>query len=130
MRDIFARAETTAALGRLFMIDGVAAHTSWLTLMLLAMAAIVVLPRQFQVLVVENVDERHLKKAMWLFPLYLVLINIFVLPIAFAGLMLFPGGGVDADTFVLTIADEGAAAAARAAGIHRRPLRRYRHDHR
>ena len=67
--DIFARAETTAALGRLFVIDGVAAHTSWLTLMLLAMAAIVVLPRQFQVIVVENVDERHLKKAMWLFPL-------------------------------------------------------------
>ena len=67
------------------------------------MGAIVVLPRQFQVLVVENVDERHLRKAMWLFPLYLLLINIFVLPIAFAGLLLFPGGGVDADTFVLTV---------------------------
>jgi Na+/proline symporter/nitrogen-specific signal transduction histidine kinase len=102
--DIFARAETTDALARLFVIDGISAHASWLTLMLLAMAAIVVLPRQFQVLVVENVDERHLKKAMWLFPLYLVLINIFVLPIAFAGLMQFPGGSVDADTFVLTIA--------------------------
>ena len=62
-----------------------------------------VLPRQFQVLVVENVDERHLKKAMWLFPLYLLLINIFVLPIAFAGLLQFPQGGVDADTFVLTV---------------------------
>ena len=68
-----------------------AGHTSWLTLTLLAMAAIVVLPRQFQLLVVENVDERHLKKAMWLFPLYLLLINIFVLPITFAGLMQFPG---------------------------------------
>ena len=67
------------------------------------MAAIVVLPRQFQVLVVENVDERHLRKAMWLFPLYLLLINIFVLPIAFAGLLQFPDGGVDADTFVLTV---------------------------
>ena len=52
----------------------------------------------------------HLKKAMWLFPLYLLLINIFVLPIAFAGLLRFPGGDVDADTFVLTIAmKEGAA---------------------
>lgn len=101
--DIFARAEATGALSRLFTIDGVAAQTSWLTLMLLAMAAIVVLPRQFQVLVVENVDERHLRQAIWLFPLYLFLINIFVLPIAFAGLLLFPGGGVDADTFVLTI---------------------------
>jgi Na+/proline symporter/signal transduction histidine kinase len=101
--DIFARAEQNEALRRLFTIDGVAGHTSWLTLTLLAMAAIVVLPRQFQLLVVENVDERHLKKAMWLFPLYLLLINIFVLPITFAGLMQFPGGQVDADTFVLTI---------------------------
>ena len=55
------------------------------------MAAIVVLPRQFQVLVVENVDENHLKEAMWLFPLYLLLINIFVLPIAFAGILQLPG---------------------------------------
>jgi Na+/proline symporter/nitrogen-specific signal transduction histidine kinase len=101
--EIFAHAEASGALSRLFTIDGVAAHTSWITLTLLAMGAIVVLPRQFQVLVVENVDERHLRKAMWLFPLYLLLINIFVLPIAFAGLLLFPGGGVDADTFVLTV---------------------------
>lgn len=102
--DIFARAESSAALARLFTINGVADHVNWLTLVLLATAAIVVLPRQFQVLVVENVDERHLTKAMWLFPLYLFLINIFVLPIAFAGLMGFPDGSVDADTFVLTIA--------------------------
>ena len=110
--DIFARAETSDALSQLFTINGVAAHTSWITLTLLAMGAVVVLPRQFQVLVVENVDERHLRKAMWLFPLYLLLINLFVLPIAFAGLLLFPDGGVDADTFVLTVADEGTAAAA------------------
>ncbi len=89
---------------KLFTIDGVGGHASWITLTILAMAAIVVLPRQFQVLVVENVDERHLKKAMWLFPLYLLLINIFVLPIAFGGLLLFPDGAVDADTFVLTVA--------------------------
>ena len=75
-----------------------------MALTLLAMGAIVVLPRQFQVLVVENVDERHLRKAMWLFPLYLLAINIFVLPIAFVGLLTFPNGGVDADTFVLTVA--------------------------
>jgi Na+/proline symporter/signal transduction histidine kinase len=101
--DVFARAEASGALSRLFTINGVAAHTSWIALTLLAMGAIVVLPRQFQVLVVENVDERHLKQAMWLFPLYLLLINIFVLPIAFAGLLTFPQGGVDADTFVLAV---------------------------
>ena len=102
--DIFAQAEASDKLRRLFTIDGVGPHTSWITLTLLSMAAIVVLPRQFQVVVVENVDERHLRKAMWLLPLYLLLINIFVLPIAFAGLLRFPDGGVDADTFVLTIA--------------------------
>jgi Na+/proline symporter/nitrogen-specific signal transduction histidine kinase len=108
--DIFDRAEATGAAARLLTIDGIAAYTNWITLTLLAMAAIVVLPRQFQVLVVENVDENHLKEAMWLFPLYLLLINIFVLPIAFAGLLQFPGGDVDADTFVLTVAmKEGAA---------------------
>ena len=101
--DIFAQAQVSDALGRLFTIDGVAAHTSWITLTLLAMAAVVVLPRQFQVVVVENVDEGHLRKAIWLFPLYLLLINIFVLPIAFAGLLQFPNGGVDADTFVLAV---------------------------
>src|SRR5215218_9011300 len=101
--DIFVQAQVSDALGRLFTIDGVAAHTSWIALTLLAMGAILVLPRQFQVLVVENVDERHVRKAMWLFPLYLLLINIFVLPIAFAGLLLFPQGGVDGDTFVLTV---------------------------
>src|SRR5215211_5588133 len=101
--DIFVQAQVSDALGRLFTIDGVAAHTSWITLTLLAMAAVVVLPRQFQVLVVENVDEGHLRKAVWLFPLYLLLINIFVLPIAFAGLLQFPNGGVDADTFVLAV---------------------------
>jgi Na+/proline symporter/nitrogen-specific signal transduction histidine kinase len=102
--EIFAQADLTPVLTRLFVIDGFAAHTNWLMLTLLAMAAIVVLPRQFQVLVVENVDERHLQKAIWLFPLYLFLINVFVLPIAFAGLFSFPGGSPDADTFVLTIA--------------------------
>jgi signal transduction histidine kinase len=67
------------------------------------MAAIMFLPRQFQVTVVENVDERHLTKAIWLFPLYLLAINIFVLPITFGGLLHFPDGTVDADTFVLTL---------------------------
>jgi Na+/proline symporter/nitrogen-specific signal transduction histidine kinase len=78
-------------------------YTSWLTLTFLSMIAIMFLPRQFQVLVVENVNEAHLRKATWLFPLYLLAINLFVLPISFAGLLHFPGGAVDPDTFVLTL---------------------------
>jgi hypothetical protein len=73
----------------------------WLTI--LSMLAIMFLPRQFQVTVIENTDERHLHKAIWLFPLYMLAINVFVLPIAFGGRLHFPDGGVDPDTFVLTL---------------------------
>ena len=62
------------------------------------MLAILLLPRQWQVAVVENVDERHLRTASWLFPLYLLLINIFVMPIAIAGLITFDDGGTGGAT--------------------------------
>jgi len=101
--DIFFRAQNSADLAKLFTIEGMGGYGSWVSLTILSMAAIIFLPRQFQVTVVENVNESHLKKALWLFPLYLFLINIFVLPIAFGGLLQFPNGGVNADTFVLTL---------------------------
>src|SRR6186713_1593345 len=70
---------------------------------LLSFFAILLLPRQFHVAVVENNDEREIKRARWMFPIYLVLINLFVVPIAIAGLMTFPGGQVDGDMFVLAL---------------------------
>lgn len=78
-------------------------YSAWFSLTVVSMLAILFLPRQFQVQVVENVDEAHIRKASWLFPLYLLAINLFVLPLALGGLLLFPGAGVDPDTFVLTI---------------------------
>jgi len=102
--DIFSRAGQVTELSALLTVGGDSGnYTAWASLTFLSMAAIMFLPRQFQVAVVENVDERHLNKALWLFPLYLLAINIFVLPIAFGGLLHFPGGSVDADTFVLTL---------------------------
>ncbi|MCO5100511.1 MAG: sensor histidine kinase [Burkholderiaceae bacterium] len=74
----------------------------WVTLTFLSAAAIVCLPRQFQVAVVEISDERHLRTASWLFPLYLFLITLFVLPIAIGGLSMLPAGS-DPDMFVLTL---------------------------
>ncbi|MCZ6862014.1 MAG: sensor histidine kinase [Alphaproteobacteria bacterium] len=100
--DLFARAAAKPELARLFVVES-GAYGQWITLTVLSMAAIICLPRQFQVMVVENVDEDHLRKAVWLFPLYLLAINIFVMPIALAGLLQFPAGNVDADTFVLTV---------------------------
>jgi Na+/proline symporter/signal transduction histidine kinase len=103
--DIFRQAEANPRLMELFAPFGGTGNSygSWAWLLFLSMMAIMFLPRQFQVAVVENVDEAHLKRAVWLFPLYLFVINIFVLPIAFAGLLRFPQGAVDPDYYVLAL---------------------------
>ncbi len=74
----------------------------WAGLTFLAAVAIVTLPRMFQVLVVENADERHLATASWAFPLYLFLISLFVMPIAVVGLDILPEG-MNPDLFVLLV---------------------------
>ncbi len=99
--DLFAQAAASPALRHLMSFE--AGGDNWVPLTILSMMAVVCLPRQFQMAVVENVDESHLNKAIWLFPLYLFAINVFVLPIAFGGLLTFQGGGVDADTYVLAL---------------------------
>ncbi|HEX9301248.1 MAG TPA: ATP-binding protein, partial [Casimicrobiaceae bacterium] len=103
--DVFARARADPGIAPMLTpLDGVAgSYASWAWLTVLSMLAIMFLPRQFQVAVIENKHETHLKKAIWLFPLYMLAINVFVLPIAFGGRLHFPGGNVDGDTFVLTL---------------------------
>ncbi len=92
-----AQADTAALLTREPHIGTIAAMT------LLSFFAIMLLPRQFHVTVVENNNEQEIKRAAWLFPLYLVLINLFVIPIALAGLLIFRPGQVDSDMFVLAL---------------------------
>jgi Na+/proline symporter/signal transduction histidine kinase len=70
---------------------------------LLSLFAALLLPRQFHVAVVENGSEKEIRRAAWWFPLYLVLINLFVIPIALAGLLTFPAGHIDGDMFVLAL---------------------------
>ncbi|WP_346433121.1 hypothetical protein [Breoghania sp.] len=77
-------------------------RNGWLVMTSLAIFAAILLPRQFHVMVTENNDEGELKLARWMFPVYMVLINLFVVPIAAAGLLRF-GGAVDADIFVLAL---------------------------
>ncbi|PSL21740.1 ATP-binding protein [Shimia abyssi] len=74
----------------------------WAGLIFLSAAAFLCLPRMFQVMVVENEDEGHLRTAAWAFPAYLMLISLFVVPIAVVGLDLLPAGS-NPDFFVLTI---------------------------
>ncbi|MDT0499590.1 MULTISPECIES: sensor histidine kinase [unclassified Halomonas] len=100
--DLFARVAATPDLANRLGLDAVpGTSTAWFGMLVLAFLAFLTLPRQFQVLVVENVDERHLARASWLFPLYLLAINLFVIPIAMAGLLLM--GDADPDRFVLTL---------------------------
>jgi len=73
------------------------------TMTFLAVCAVILLPRQFHLAVVENTSLDDVRKASWTFPLYLVMINIFVIPIAIAGLLTFKGQAVDGDTFVLAL---------------------------
>lgn len=104
--DIWARAEALPELRSLLHLDQGGApfnYAQWFVLTLLAMLSVLLLPRQFQVMVVECVDERHIRRAAWIFPAYLLLINIFVLPIAIGGLLLFEGGAADPETFVLSL---------------------------
>lgn len=70
---------------------------------ILGAITIFILPQQFHLMMIENHNQQQLKSGRWLFCLYLILINLFVLPIALAGQLTFPGGSVDADTYVLTI---------------------------
>jgi len=101
---LFDQAAAVPALQRLFTLEGTGTTGGeWLTLLLLSMSAVLLLPRQFQVAVVENVSEEHLRQAMWLFPLYMLVINLFVLPVAFGGVLALGGRGFDADTFVLAL---------------------------
>ncbi|MGJ8628379.1 MAG: ATP-binding protein [Sulfitobacter sp.] len=74
----------------------------WVALTMLSAAAFLCLPRMFQVMVVENDDERYLQIASWAFPLYLMLMSLFVVPIAVVGLDLMPSGS-NPDLFVLSL---------------------------
>jgi Na+/proline symporter/signal transduction histidine kinase len=75
----------------------------WFTMTVLSAGAIVMLPRQFHVTVIENREASDIRHAAWMFPLYLIAINLFVIPIAMAGLLSFPDGTIDRDLTVLAL---------------------------
>ncbi len=98
--DIFeqAAAKDAAAASKILSFD----PGSFAILTFLSFTVFLLLPRQFHVIVVENHSQGELKRARWLFPLYLVAINLFVAPIAAAGFVTF-GDAVSADNFVLLL---------------------------
>lgn len=84
-------------------IDQPLPGSNFLAMTLLAFFAIMLLPRQFHVSVVENYDEAEIRRARWVFPLYLIAINLFVVPITLAGLVKFSPGSTNSDMFVLAL---------------------------
>ena len=103
--DLFARALAQPEIARVLRADPARpfAFDQWFALLVLAGLSVLLLPRQFQVMVVENVDERHIRRAAWAFPAYLLLINLFVLPIALGGILFFGSHPADPETFVLSL---------------------------
>lgn len=99
--DLFTQASNRADLVGTLGLDAVpGGAVGWVGTLILSTLAFITLPRQFQVLVIENVDERHVKRAGWMFPLYLFAINLMVIPIALAGLLM---GAGSPDDYVLTL---------------------------
>lgn len=99
---IFQQAQAIPELKELFVLAP-EDFMNWFFLIVASLLAFFFLPRQFQVSVIENQNETQLNKTMWLLPLYLLLINLFILPIAFAGRIYFEGQAVNPDTFVLSL---------------------------
>jgi len=101
--DIYAKASVLEKFKEKNTIGGIPQAINWFFLCVLSLFAIFLLPRQFQMSVVENNRENHIKTAVWLFPLYLLLFNIFVYPVAWGGNILFDGQAVNSDTYSLLI---------------------------
>lgn len=102
--DLFEKANQVEEIQALFNIENENTSTwAWLWMTFLSMSAILLLPRQFHIAVVENNNPNAVRTASWLLPLYLLLINIFVIPIAVGGLLTFTDGSVEPDTFVLSL---------------------------
>lgn len=78
-------------------------HWSTLSQIVLGALTIFVTPQLFHMIAIENQRADVLAKARWQYPLFLIAINLFVLPIALAGDLTFPGGSVNADTYILTL---------------------------
>lgn len=99
--DLFNQVQSAGFLGTLT-TDGIEAP-AFITQTLVAMLAIICLPRQFHVMVVENTDHRDFETARWAMPIYLIIASAFVLPIAGAGLLLPAGSEINPDILILSL---------------------------
>lgn len=100
--DIYNQIKTKDYFSKITQLNSFEDGFNWFFTIGLSFIAIFLLPRQFQVAVLENTREKYLKKAIWLFPLYLLLFNFFVIFIAWAG-KLSLGDTVNAEYYILLL---------------------------
>ncbi len=101
--DIYEKASKLPDFTQKNTFNGLEGGFNFFLMSMLSMTAIFLLPRQFHTTIVENRTEKHLKTAIWLFPLYLLLMNIFVFPIAWGGKILFFGENVNPEFYSILI---------------------------
>lgn len=99
--DLMARAAASPRTADLLVPD--LTHPTWLSNTIISAVAFLCLPQKFHVVVVENENPRHVRRAAWLYPAYLLALSVFMLPIAIAGLTIFGASGVNPDTFMITL---------------------------
>ncbi|MBL7818054.1 MAG: hypothetical protein JNL70_23795 [Saprospiraceae bacterium] len=102
--DLFSQSLANPRTAKLFSISEITSPSEWFWLSMVSLCAVLLLPRQFHIAIVENSNPNFTTKAMWLFPLYLLIINIFVLPIAIAGILQFGNNpSIRPDSYVLEL---------------------------
>lgn len=103
LTNVFEKSLSDPNLSRLFLLgEGSGTSlSSWVALSVLSGSAVILLPRQFHMMAVENVQERHMRTASWAFPAYLLLINLLVLPVALVGYLY--GGDLSPDFFMISL---------------------------
>ncbi|QIY92690.1 MULTISPECIES: ATP-binding protein [Chryseobacterium] len=83
--------------------NGIEGAMNWMVLCMISATAICILPRQFHTAIVENRQEKHIKTAIWFFPLYLLIFTIFIFPIAWGGRLIFDGQKVNPEFYSILI---------------------------
>ena len=101
--DIYNQAEKLPDFAAKNTFNGLEGGFNWFLMSMLSMSAIFLLPRQFHTAIIENRKEKHIKTAIWLFPLYLLIFNFFVFPIAWGGKILFFGEDVNPELYSILI---------------------------
>ncbi len=98
--DLMDQAQASGILDTLYKMPTI---DNWIGMTLVAGVCCILLPRQFHVAVVENKSEFDILSAAWLFPLYLVAISIFIIPVALAGILILPANIFPPDMLTLGV---------------------------